>query len=112
MEIKEQVEGDVTIVRPGGRIDAAALPEFSAIMNRIVQSDTKKLLVDFSNTDYLSSAGIRALLEGYKGMEEKKGSFALCSVNENLQELFTVVSLDKVLKIYPSDFEALDKMMA
>ncbi len=111
MKIQKQVESDVTILRPVGRIDASALPEFSAVLNRLINGDVKKILIDFSKTDYMSSAGIRAILEGYKGIEEKKGMFAICSVNENLKELFQVISLDKVLTIYHSEFEALDKML-
>lgn len=109
MKIQQQVEGDLTILRPDGRIDAAALPEFSAHLNRAAGNG--KVLIDFTKCDYLSSAGIRALLEGYKLVEEKKGKMAFCGVNSNLLELFEVVSLDKVFTIYKTEFDALDKML-
>lgn len=111
MKIQEQTEGNLTILRPEGRIDAAALPEFSAHLNRVIRDGANKVLIDFSKCDYMSSAGIRALLEGYKQMEDKKGQLAFCSVNSNLMELFEVVSLDKVFTIYTTEFDALDKML-
>jgi anti-anti-sigma factor len=112
VKLHEQKESDVVILKPEGRIDASALPEFSAFLYRKIDDGAKKILIDFSGSDYMSSAGIRALLEGYKRIQQNKGDMAFCSVDENLLELFEVVSLDKVFMIYPDEFTALDKMMA
>jgi anti-sigma B factor antagonist len=112
MKIDKRIESDVAILVPGGRIDMATLHEFSACIRDTIDEDNMcKVLIDFSKTDYMSSAGIRAIIEGLKKLEDKKGTLAFCSLTENLKELFSVVQLDKVIKIYPSEFEAMDALM-
>lgn len=112
MDIDVRTEGDLTIVKPSGRIDATALQSFSAFIIKAVADGGKKILVDFTDTEYMSSAGIRSLMEGLRCVEEVNGTFAVCSPNENMRELFDVIRLDQVVKIYNSDFEAIDQMMA
>jgi len=111
MKITHKTESDLVIVKPEGRIDAAALGSFSAYMNTLIQKGHKKILIDFSQTEYLSSSGIRALVQVKQDLEAKKGTVALCSPNPHLKELFSVVQLDKMFSIYPSDFDAYDELL-
>ncbi|MEW6238630.1 MAG: STAS domain-containing protein [Candidatus Omnitrophota bacterium] len=111
MKVGKRVESDVTILQPQGRIDAASLQEFAASINRAAQDGVKKLLIDFSQTDYMSSAGVRVLIEGKKAMEAVEGDMAFCSVNDQLKELFEVVRLDRFFEIFATEFEALDKFL-
>lgn len=111
MDIKHRIEGDVTIVGLDGRLDWNSLSEFSGTLAQYVDTGSKKVLLDFSKTEYMSSAGIRALIEAMQSVESKGGVMAICSPSESLKELFQVVQLDKIIKIYPSELDAVDKMM-
>lgn len=112
MKIEKRIESDVAILVPEGRIDTATLGAFSSELLSTIDKDGKsKVLIDFSKTEYMSSAGIRALVEGLKKLEAKKGVLAFCTPSPNLKELFSVVQLDKVIKIYKSEFEALDALI-
>ncbi len=111
MKIDARTESDVTVIKPEGRMDFNALMEFSALLNRTVQGGAKKVLLDFSALEYLSSSGIRTIVESQKQIDAVKGTLAFCSLNTQIKELFQVVQLDKMFKIYPSEFEALDEMM-
>ncbi len=111
MKIEQRTEGDITILQPIGRLDASGLPEFTSTLNRTIQEGAKKVLLDFSKMDYMSSAGIRALIEGNRNLAAKKGTMAFCAVNEDLNELFEVVQMGKIFKIYKTEFDALEAMM-
>lgn len=111
MKVEQRTESDVAILEPEGRIDAAGLQEFSATMNRAIQDGYKKILINFSKSDYMSSAGIRVLIEAKKNIDSHKGKLVFCSVNEQLLELFEVVRIDKIFTIYNSEFEALDALL-
>lgn len=111
MNVDIRTESDVTIIKPSGRMDFNALMEFSALLNQTLQGGARKMLLDFSDLDYLSSSGIRTMVECQKQVDAQKGTLAFCSLNSQIKELFQVVQLDKVFKIYPSEFEALDHMM-
>lgn len=111
MKIDKRIESDVAILTPTGRIDPSTMGNFSESLITTIDEGYKKVLVDFSKTEYMSSAGIRAIVEGMKKLEGLGGTLAFCTPSENLQELFSVVQLDKVIKIYKSEFEALDALM-
>lgn len=111
MNIDTRTEGELTILKPNGRIDASALQAFSGCISKAVDSGCTKILIDFSDTEYMSSAGIRSLMEGLRRVEEVNGIFAVCSPNENMRELFDVIRLEQVVKIYKDDFEAIDNML-
>lgn len=112
MKIETRNESDVTIIKPVGRMDFNALSEFQSILNTKIQGGAKKILLDFSQLEYLSSAGIRALMDGMKQLEPNGGKLTFCSLNSQILELFEVVQLKKVFKIYNSEFEALDELIS
>lgn len=112
MKIDVRKESDVTIVKPIGRMDFNSLMEFSALMNKTIQSGAQKLLLDFSELEYMSSSGIRTIVDCQKQIQAQKGTMAFCMLNEQIKELFQVVQLDKFFKIYRTEFDALDKLMA
>ncbi|MBI1387016.1 MAG: anti-sigma factor antagonist [bacterium] len=110
MSIEVRLETDIAVIKPCGRIDVVNLPEFSAALKRSVR-DRRKILIDFSQTEYMNSSGLRQLLESHRDATEASKIIALCSPSGELLELFRVVHLDKSFTIYQSDFEAFDAML-
>lgn len=111
IKLMERTESDVYVIQPQGRIDASCVSEFAGHIHGQIHLGFRKVLIDFSQTEYISSSSLRMLMELYKTLKEKEGQLALCSVNENLNDLFQIVMLDRALPIYKTDFEAFDKML-
>ena len=111
MKIDVRTESDVTIIKPEGRMDFNALMEFGSLMTQTIDGGARKILLDFSELEYLSSSGIRTIVDCQKQADAKKGMLVFCALNAQIKELFQVVQLDKVFKIYKTEFEALDHMM-
>lgn len=112
MELNVRAESDVAIVTLEGRLDWKVLSEFAGSIAQLVDAGSSKVLLDFSKTDYMSSAGIRALIEAMQSVEAKGGKLAICSPSSTLTELFEVVQLEKIIKIYKNELDALDQLMA
>ncbi len=95
------------ILRLEGRIDAAT----SSILEKKIQTliDEKRvhLLLDFSDVDYLSSAGMRVLLAALKKIKAKHGVFALFSLSDDVNEIVRLAGFDKILHLFPNEKEAL-----
>lgn len=68
----------------------AVMPKLSGIMN---------LVVDFEQLSYISSAGLRLILEMYKTIEKKNGSFVLRHVNKEVMNIFDLSGLTGYLSI-------------
>ncbi len=102
----EEIEHRV-ILRLDGRIDAASSPILERKINQLIEEDHTRLLLDFSRIDYLSSAGMRTLLSATKKLMSKKGELLLFSLGDEVSEVIKMAGFDKILRIFPSEKEAL-----
>src|SRR5208283_853969 len=66
VEISEKHEGKIAVLTPAGRIDNETSPSFQARLLDAVGTGAVPVLLDFSGVEYISSAGLRALLMASK----------------------------------------------
>ena len=57
-----------------------------------------ELVFDFSEVEYISSAGLRVLLAAQKVMN-RKGSMKLVGVSDEIQEVFEITGFSDILTI-------------
>jgi len=67
-----------------------------------------KLLLNFSNVQYLSSAALGKLIQLKKKVNAVKGTLKLCCIHPDLLEVFKITRLDQVFPIYKDEQSALD----
>ena len=58
----------------------------------------KELVIDFRDVTFISSFGLKVILELYKEMKEQ-GSMRLINVSESINNSFKMVGFDKFLNI-------------
>ena len=64
MDIEKEITGNQLLVKASGRIDASTAAEYgSSITDSIEDDNIKHLTLDFSNINYISSLGLRIILE-------------------------------------------------
>lgn len=100
MEIKHESFGEAAIVVPVGRVDSATAKAFEAQLLQVVHGAAVRIVVDFSELDYISSAGLRVVLVGAK-MTRSPRKFALCGMKPHIREIFDVSGFAKILSILP-----------
>ena len=93
---KEQNGGKLTICLKG-RLDTITAPELEAELNKVLPA-ADELVFDFTNLEYISSAGLRVLLSAHKTMMPK-GGMKVTHVNEIVQEVFEVTGFCDILNI-------------
>lgn len=71
-----------------------------------------KVVLDFSEVSYVSSAGLRIVLMAAKRVQQVNGAFALCSLNPEIQKIFEISGLVRILRIFRSPEEAAEKLNA
>ena len=79
-------------------------------INELLAKGTQKLLIDFAKLDYISSAGLRVLLIAAKRLKESDGRFAICSLNDNVADVFAVSGFGSFIDIHPDEASALAAM--
>jgi anti-sigma B factor antagonist len=97
MTIEKNLNGTELNVKVSGRLDTTTAPELEAeVMGAI--SGVTKLVLNFEALEYLSSAGLRVLLQAQKTMN-KQGEMVVRNVNETISEIFEVTGFSDVLTI-------------
>ena len=89
-----------------GRLDSTTSPEFEKKIVGAIRDNQKHIVIDMGGVEYISSAGLRAVLIGAKQMSADFGKLALCGLNEKIAEVFHMSGFDKILTILPSRDEA------
>lgn len=102
----EEIEQKI-ILRLDGRMDAATSSILEKKIQTFLDQNLVHLLLDFTDVDYLSSAGMRVLLAAFKKVKAKHGVFALFSLSDDVSEIVRLAGFDKILPIFPNEKEAL-----
>ena len=94
MKITKTLNGDSMEVILEGRLDTESAPVFESELKD--QLSTLSLLtLDFSNLEYISSAGLRVLVKAKRGMKYG-GVVKVKNANEIIREVFEVTGLTDI----------------
>ena len=97
MTIEKNLNGTELNVKVVGRLDTTTAPDLEASLKESFEGVTK-LILDFAELEYLSSAGLRVLLAAQKVMN-KQGEMIIKNVNETINEIFDVTGFIDILTI-------------
>ena len=95
MTIEKTLTGETLILKVIGRLDTSTAPQLEAEMNDSLDS-AKDLILDFSELEYISSAGLRVILKAQKLMN-KQGTMKLTGVNDTVMEVFDITGFSDIL---------------
>lgn len=84
-------------VKPSGRIDINSAMEFGTQVNDALDG-ISELILDFSDVNYISSIGLRVLLEFQKRMKEQ-GTMNLMNVSPEVMNIFNMTGFTNILTI-------------
>ena len=107
LEIKVEEIDSIIILRLLGRIDASSSAILQDKMKVLINENRYVILLDFSNIDYLSSAGLRVLLSFTKKCREAKGRLGIFNISDDVMEVIKLTGFDKILNIYKKEKDAL-----
>lgn len=97
MTVDIKISANETIVKLDGRLDTVTSPELEkAIENDI--GNTKNLVLDVKDVEYISSAGLRIILAAQKKMN-KLGSMKVINVCPEVMEVFELTGFADILSI-------------
>ena len=98
LDMTTKKEGASFTVALSGELNTMTAPDFKALLEKNIP-ETEVLTLDFASCDFVSSAGLRVLLNTYKSMKAKKGSMNFINIGPNFREVLKITGLDAVFKI-------------
>jgi anti-sigma B factor antagonist len=102
--------GDITVVNFLDKkiLDEQNIQIIGEELFRLVDDQGyRKLLLNFGNVEYLSSAALGKLITLNKKLQQAGGRLVLCNIRPEIHEVFEITKLDKFFKIVKEEQAAL-----
>lgn len=109
MEIKVETLKRCELVSVSGQIDSASAPDLEKTLLDLIEAGKKQLVVGLGEVDFVTSAGLSALLSARIKLRRKTppGDLVISEVSSGLMETFELVGFHHVFTFYDSDVEAI-----
>jgi anti-sigma B factor antagonist len=109
MQIDEQLNGEVTIVKVTGDITLNKGGDviLKDKINSLLQQGRKKLLLDLGGVSYVDSAGLGQLVQVKVTAGRSSADLRLLNITKRLKDLLVVTRLSTVFDSYENEAEAI-----
>ena len=98
IKVNKEKNGSELLITVEGILDSPASPTLSEELEGCYDGLTK-LTFEFKDLEYLTSAGLRVLLEAQQEMDDIEGEMVLRNVSDEIMEVFELTGFDDVLTI-------------
>jgi anti-anti-sigma factor len=103
MEIVSQHFKHCDVVKVSGRLDSATAPVLIEKLNKITDENRYKIVMDFSELTFISSAGLRVLISTLKNCKRyNRGELVLSSLTPNILSVFDLAGFTSIFRIFPN----------
>ena len=107
IEVAEERNDEVLVLSPIGRLDSGNVRSFESVVMDHVSKGERRVVVDFSRLDFISSAGMRVLLIAAKALKAGEGTLVLCAMKDHIEEVFKISGFSQIIPIKDSREAAL-----
>lgn len=98
LSVTKNLEGTKLTVEAIGRIDTYTAPQFDNEVSSALDGITD-LVIDFSQVEYISSAGLRLIVTWQKAMSAKNGTFSVYHLADTIYNIFAATGLTDFINI-------------
>jgi anti-sigma B factor antagonist len=106
MEIAVTRKNQFHVIAMSGRLDALTAPALEDEARKLLGEGASALILDMTNLDFVSSAGLRAILFLAKGLRASKGEMRFAGLAPAVLEVFEISGFTKLFSIYATLAEA------
>ena len=110
MELTEEKLGAITMIGIAGRLDTTNYGILETRLMNMIEGGEKKIILDCSKMDYISSSGLRIFLMALKKIKLAGGGFILFGLQETIREIFEIAGFNTIFKICATREEAMENM--
>jgi len=108
MEIKAEALKRCELVTVVGRVDSSTAPDLEKALLGLIQAGQKNIVVNLGKTEFISSAGLKALLSALMKVRRAipAGDLVISEIKPDLRESFDLVGFDRLFTFYDEDLHA------
>jgi anti-anti-sigma factor len=93
----DHIDG-VGVIRPHGRLNMVSAPQLSKAVEELVSSGCARLVVDLSQTSFIDSSGLGALVASLKRARTAGGDLRLAATTPQIDTVLQLTNLNRVLQ--------------
>lgn len=97
---------NVPLMRVIGQVDSESAPKLDEALQKLLEKNNK-IVLNLQEVEFISSAGLRAIVRAYQAAKKKDGDVHLACVPESIEGVLLTVGMTQMLKSYPNDQEAM-----
>jgi len=102
MKVRTVTVDGALIVAVRGRIDGSNAGDFERTVRSVADCHEGPVILDYEHVDYMSSAGLRALLMIAKRLFGREAPFAVCTTSEPIADILRISGFDRVIDAFAS----------
>lgn len=112
MEITHRRLNRVDLVEVSGRVDAATSPQLKQQIDALFEEGRYRIVLDLASLEYISSPGLRVLIEARKKAREWKitdlegGDIRIANLPPRIKEVFDLTGFTSLFELYSDTVEA------
>jgi anti-sigma B factor antagonist len=100
IEINTEQYKRVDLIKLSGRIDSSNASELDDTFKGFADEGRYDLVLELSGVEYMSSAGLRAMVASLRECKKHRGDLRLANPSERMSDVLNLAGLDSVFSIY------------
>lgn len=97
---------NISVMKIKGRVDSETAQEFDSALSKLLNESRNKIVLDLQAVDFLSSAGLRAMVKALKDAQKSGGDVRLASVSQPIEVVLRTVGMMQMFKMFSTSEEA------
>lgn len=110
MTIECQNHDGVAIFHLTGRLDGGSADDAQKVLLSKIDFTPLRVVLNLTHIEFISSSGLRAILELVKKVEMNAGHIAVTGLNHSTREIFEISGFHRIIPIEPDLEKALAKV--
>jgi len=105
-EVAESTESGAVVLHLRGRLDASSSIDLEQKLGSLSRQPARRLVLEISGLDYISSAGLRLVLMAAKQLRTVNGTLAMVGMQPQVKTVFELAGVQEFYRAYPTLAEA------
>ncbi|MFC2083772.1 STAS domain-containing protein [Bacteroidota bacterium] len=101
--------GSVKVIDLKGYLDAHTAPDLENEFNKLIQDSQFKVVVNFTDLKYISSAGLGVFMAYVETMREHEGDIKFSNMKDEVFNIFDLLGFPVLYEFFKDESEAIDK---
>jgi anti-sigma B factor antagonist len=108
MELEVKSLKKVDVITLSGRIDSSNAADFDSALKNALGQGRRNIVLDMSKLEYMSSAGLRAMVAALKLARSSGGNVVIAQPNERMVDTLKLVGFQSLFAQYGNVLDAVD----